>query len=118
MCTSQCRCEPKAYPSAPCRAIGSPACFKNPLHDLDPLLQARWLSRIAELRNRIEGLRESPGAFLGAWIKRIAANKCLAHLRSGWKLKRDDGFDLDQFLTRTLTIVSTVVTLLVAIDRM
>ena len=29
-----------------------------------------------------------------------------------------NGFDLDQFLTRTLTIVSTVVTLLVAIDRM
>ena len=29
-----------------------------------------------------------------------------------------DGFQLDQFLTRTLTIVSTVVTLLVAIDRM
>jgi RNA polymerase sigma-70 factor (ECF subfamily) len=34
-------------------------------------------------------------AALGAWIKRIAVNKCLAYLRSGWKLKRDDGFDLD-----------------------
>src|SRR5690606_16494247 len=34
-------------------------------------------------------------AGLGAWIKRIAVNKCLAYLRSGWKLRRDDSFDMD-----------------------
>src|SRR5690606_31188387 len=33
-------------------------------------------------------------AALGAWIKRIAVNKCLAYLRSGWKVRRDEGFDL------------------------
>jgi RNA polymerase sigma-70 factor (ECF subfamily) len=34
-------------------------------------------------------------AALGTWIKRIAVNKCLAYLRSGWKLKRDEDFDID-----------------------
>ena len=35
-------------------------------------------------------------AEFGFWLKRIAVNKCLMHLRSGWVARRMDGPDLDQ----------------------
>jgi RNA polymerase sigma factor (sigma-70 family) len=39
-------------------------------------------------------------AALGFWIKRIAINKCLMHLRSGWVSRRTDGPDLEQRVAR------------------
>ena len=43
-------------------------------------------------------------AEFGFWIKRIAINKCLMHLRSGWVARRTDGQDLEQRVARSESV--------------
>ncbi len=39
-------------------------------------------------------------AQFGYWVKRIAINKCLMHLRSGWVARRSEGPDVEQRVAR------------------
>ena len=54
-----------------CRMLQNPATAEEVLQETS-----------IEVIRKLAGLRD-PGAF-GGWVKRIAVNKCLGHLRSGW----------------------------------
>lgn len=51
-----------------------------------PLAEDVLQETFVEVLRKIAGFRGD--AEFGAWVKRIAINKCLAHLRSGWSARR------------------------------